>query len=427
MSRRPGAAYTALMLSARARWYPVVVVVVTVLALLLAAGARSAPGVFLLPMQESLGLSRGTLSLTASLGLLVFGLAAPLSGRLMDRFGPRRVAGTGLLLVAVSFALSTRVGSALGLHLTWGLLSGLGTGLVGSVLGATVATRWFVRRRGLVVGLFGAATSAGQLLFIPLLTRWAQTVGWAQATLIVAGAALLLAPLLLALLRDRPEDVGLRPDGEVAAPDAPSAAPPVPDPGVMARALRHRDFWLLSVTFFACGFTSNGIIGTHFIAYCGDLGLGATFAAGTLALMGAFNFVGTLASGYLTDRVDPRLLLAGYYVVRGLSLALLPLLPPGAAFTIFGVLFGLDYIATVPPTTALTADTFGRANVGTVYGWIFCAHQVGAALASWLGGVTRDALGSYAPAFLASAVLAVAAGALALRVTPPARRAVQAG
>ncbi|GGL00751.1 MFS transporter [Deinococcus radiotolerans] len=413
------------MLSARVRpWYPVVIVVVTVLALLLAAGARSAPGVFLLPMQDALGLSRGTLSVTASLGLLVFGLSAPLSGRWMDRFGPRRVASVGLLLLALSFALSTRMHGALGLHLTWGLLSGLGTGLVGSVLGATVATRWFVRRRGLVVGLFGAATSAGQLVFIPLLTRWAQTIGWAQATLIVAAAALALAPLVLALLRDRPEDLGLHPDGQAPAPGAQALRP---DPGVMRRAVRHRDFWLLSVTFFACGFTSNGIIGTHFIAYCGDLGLGATFAAGTLALMGAFNFVGTLASGYLTDRTDPRALLAGYYVVRGLSLALLPLVPPGAAFTIFAVLFGLDYIATVPPTTALTADTFGRANVGTVYGWIFCAHQVGAALASWLGGVTRDALGSYAPAFLASAVLAVAAGALALRVTPPARRTAPTG
>lgn len=400
-------------------YYGWVVVAVTVVALLVAAGARSAPGVFLLPMQEALGLDRGTLSFSASLGLLVFGLAAPLSGRLMDRFGPRRVATAGLLLLAVSFGLSTLARSALALHLSWGLLSGLGTGLVGSVLGATVATRWFVRRRGLVVGVFGAATSAGQLLFIPLLTAWAARIGWDGAALVVAGAALLLALPLWALLRDRPEALGLQPDGDTHARPTP---PPVPDPHVMRRAVRSRDFWLLSLTFLACGFTSNGIIGTHFMAYCGDLGLTATFAAGLLALMGAFNFVGTLASGYLTDRVDPRLLLAVYYVVRGLSLALLPLLPPGLAFTAFAVLFGLDYIATVPPTTALTADTFGRANVGTVYGWIFCAHQVGAALASWLGGEVRDVLGSYGPAFLASAVLAVCAGLLALGISAPARR-----
>lgn len=402
-------------------FYGWVVVGVTVLALLIAAGARSAPGVFLVPMEEALGLSRSTLSLSVSLGLLVFGLSAPLSGRLMDRFGPRRVATVGLLLVALSFALSTLSRSALSLHLTWGLLSGLGTGLVGSVLGATVATRWFVRRRGLVTGMFGAATSAGQLMFIPLLTGWAGSVGWTGGTLVIAGVALALVPLVWWLLRDAPAQVGARPDGDpvTAGPVAPA---PRPDRRIMARAVRHRDFWLLAATFFVCGATSNGIIGTHFIAYCGDLGLTPGFAAGMLAVMGAFNFVGTLASGYFTDRVDPRLLLGLYYAFRGVSLALLPFVPPGYSLTLFAVLFGLDYIATVPPTIALTADTFGRANVGTVYGWIFCSHQVGAALASWLGGVSREALGSYSAAMIAAAVLAGAAAVLALGITVPGRR-----
>ncbi|WP_216318337.1 MFS transporter [Deinococcus aestuarii] len=403
-------------------FYGWVVVGVTVLALLISAGARSAPGVFLLPMEESLGLSRSTLSLSVSLGLLVFGLAAPLSGRLMDRFGPRRVATVGLGLVALSFGLTTLSRSALGLHLTWGLLSGLGTGLVGSVLGATVATRWFVRQRGLVTGIFGAATSAGQLLFIPLLTGWAQSVGWTGGTWIIAAVALGLTPLVWWLLRDSPAQVGLRPDGDPVTAGAPTQAAPQPDPRVMGRAVRHRDFWLLAATFFVCGATSNGIIGTHFIAYCGDMGLTPGFAAGMLAVMGAFNFVGTLASGYFTDRVDPRFLLGLYYAFRGVSLALLPFVPPGYSLTLFAVLFGLDYIATVPPTIALTADTFGRANVGTVYGWIFCSHQVGAALASWLGGVSRDALGSYSAAMIAAAVLAGAAAVLALGVTAPGRR-----
>lgn len=407
----------------RRPFYGWVVVAVTVSALLIAAGARSAPGVFLLPMEEDLGLSRTALSFAVSLGLVVFGLAAPLSGRLMDRFGPRQVAVAGLVLLALSFGLSTLSRTALALDLTWGVLSGVGTGLVGSVLGATVATRWFVRRRGLVVGLFGAATSAGQLLFIPLLTRWGEGLGWTGGALVIAATALVLAPVVWWLLRDRPEDLGLHPDGDTPLAAAPK--PPTTDPHVMRRAVRSRDFWLLSGTFFVCGFTSNGIVGTHFIAYCGDLGLTAGFAAGMLALMGAFNFVGTLASGYLTDRLDPRLLLSVYYVFRGLSLALLPFMPPGTAFIAFAVLFGLDYIATVPPTTALTADTFGRANVGTVYGWIFCAHQVGAALASWLGGLTRDALGSYGPAFIASALLAVAAGFFALGIKAPPRQEVR--
>lgn len=406
-------------------FYGWVVVAVAVLAVLIAAGARSAPGVFLKPMQTGLGFNLSTLSLSVSIGLVMYGLAAPLSGRLMDRYGPRLVTTVGLLIVALSFALSTASRSPLTLHLTWGFLSGLGTGLVGSVLGATIATRWFTQRRGLVTGIFGAATSAGQLLFIPLLTRWAQGMGWTGSALVIAGIALVLAPLAWLVLRDRPEQLGLKPDGVPVTSAAPVTPPPQLDPGVMGRALRNRDFWLLSVTFFVCGFTSNGIIGTHFIAFCGDLGLTPTFAAGMLALMGAFNFVGTLASGYFTDKVDPRFLLALYYVVRGLSLALLPLVPPGGGFTLFAVLFGLDYIATVPPTIALTADTFGRANVGTVYGWIFCAHQIGAALASWLGGAIRDSAGSYNIAFIAAAVLAVAAGVLALGVTAPARRATR--
>ncbi|ACO47876.1 MFS transporter [Deinococcus deserti] len=406
-------------------YYGWVVVAVTVVALLLAAGARSAPGVFLLPMERDLGFSRAELSFSASLGLLVFGLAAPLSGRLMDRSGPRRVATAGLVLVALSFYLSTLAQSLLALHLSWGLLSGLGTGLVGSVLGATVANRWFVRRRGLVVGLFGAATSAGQLLFIPLLTGWAQSLGWSGGTRLIGLGALVIAPLVWALLRDHPSQLGLLPDGPGQA-GTPVPVNRAPDPHVMRRALRHRDFWLLSLTFFVCGATSNGIIGTHFIAFCSDLGLTAGFAAGMLALMGAFNFIGTLASGYFTDRVDPRLLLGAFYAFRGLSLVILPFLPPGLAFTAFAVLFGLDYIATVPPTTALAADIFGRENVGTVYGWVFCAHQVGAALASWLGGVSRDALGSYSAAFIAAAVLAVAAAVLVLGVTPSARRVAAA-
>ncbi|MBI0445951.1 MFS transporter [Deinococcus sp. DB0503] len=404
-------------------FYGWIVVGVTVLALLVAAGARSAPGVFLLPMEQTLGFSRSTLSLAVSLGLLVFGLAAPLSGHLMDRFGPRRIAVAGLLLLALSLALSTLARSALSLDLTWGLLSGLGTGLVGSVLGAAVATRWFVRQRGLVTGLFGAATSAGQLLFIPLLTSWAQTIGWTGGALVIAGTALVLAPLVGWLLRDSPAELGLQPDGDRVPAEASARAAPRPDPLVMRRALCHRDFWLLSTTFFVCGATSNGLVGTHFIAYCGDRGLTPGFAAGMLALMGVFNFIGTLASGYFTDRADPRFLLGLYYAFRGVSLALLPFVPPGYSLIAFAVLFGLDYIATVPPTIALTADTFGRANVGTVYGWIFCAHQVGAALASWLGGVSRDALGSYNAAMIAAAILAGAAAVLALGVTVPARRA----
>ncbi|WP_240740933.1 MFS transporter [Deinococcus sp. Arct2-2] len=394
-----------------------IIVAITIAALLLAAGARSAPGVFLKPMEVGTGFGLTTLSAAVSVGLLMFGLGAPLSGYLMDRHGPRRVATFGLLLVALSFGLSAFIQTQAHLFILWGVLSGLGTGLVGSVLGATVAARWFQTQRGLVTGVFGAATSAGQLMFIPLLTLAAQGAGWRLASAGIGLLALLLTPLFWALLRDRPAEVGLGMDGRPLDPTAPVIVPAKPDGGVMRRALRSRDFWLLSVTFLVCGATSNGIIGTHFIAYCGDLGLTAGYAAGMLALMGAFNFVGTLGSGYLTDRVDPRLLLAGYYAFRGLSLLALPLLPPGTGLFFFAVLFGLDYIATVPPTVALTARTFGTANVGTVYGWVFFSHQLGAASATALGGLARESLGTYGPAFLAAGVLAILAAGLALGVT----------
>jgi predicted MFS family arabinose efflux permease len=392
-------------------FYGWVMVAVTAVVLLLAAGARSAPGVFLLPMQQDLGFDRATLSFAVSLGLVMFGLGGPISGMLMDRFGPRRVASAGLILIAASYAASAGVRSELALNLTWGLLSGLGTGIVGSVLGATVANRWFVTRRGLVMGLFGAAGSAGQLMFFPLLGFMADSVGWrASAVLIGVAALALLVPAWL-LMRDAPGSVGLRALGEKEGSE-----PPRPDPHVMARARRSTDFWLLATTFFVCGATSNGLIGTHFIAHAVEHGLTGTAATGILAVMGAFNFVGTLASGWLTDRVDPRRLLTIYYGFRGLSLLALPFVGGEFGLLVFAVLFGLDYIATVPPTTALVADRFGRANVGTVYGWVFFAHQLGAASAAWLGGIARDALGNYVLAFVVAAVVSGAAALLAFGI-----------
>ncbi|MEN9936457.1 MAG: hypothetical protein RLZZ387_3036 [Chloroflexota bacterium] len=394
-------------------FYGWVVVAVTALTLVVSAGVRSAPGVFLVPMLPDFGDDRAAISLAASLGILLFGLASPLAGTLMDRFGPRRTMLAGLAVVAVSMLLSARMASRWELYLFWGLMSGFGTGMASAVLGAAVANRWFVARRGLVVGLFGASTSAGQLIFVLLLAWLAATFGWRISVLamgVVAAAVLL--PILL-LMRDDPADVGQQAYGAPADAPATRAAP---EAGVMGRALRSSTFWLLAITFFVCGATSNGLIGVHFIPHAVDHGIGQVVAAGTLSLMGLFNFVGTIGSGWLTDRYDPRRLLFVYYGFRGLSLFLLPFTTNEVGLVVFAVLFGLDYIATVPPTTALVADTFGRRNVGTVFGWVFCAHQVGAAMAAWVGGVARESLGGYALTFVAAGVLAVAAAGLSLRI-----------
>jgi MFS family permease len=348
----------------------------------------------------------------------------------MDRFGPTRLTLVGLAVIGGSTLAGAAMTELWQLNLVWGVLSGVGTGIVAPVLGATVANRWFVERRGLVLGVFGAAASAGQLVSVPALMWLVVVAGWREGTILLAAAVcLILIPVLL-FMRDDPTRLGLRPYGAREGEERGTAVEesPAPEPGMAAeapleapggavsRALRTPEFWLLSGSFFICGASSNGIIGVHFVPHSIDHGISEVTAASALALMGAMNFVGTIASGWLTDRYDPRKLLALYYSLRGLSLLLLPFVTEFAGLAVFAVFFGLDYIATVPPTVALVADRFGRMNVGAVFGWVFFSHQVGAALASYLGGVARDSLGDYTAAFLAAGILAILAALMASRV-----------
>lgn len=397
--------------------YGWVVVAVTCLTLLVSAGIGTAPTVFILPIEADLGWRRDVIAFAVSIGLVLFGLTGPFAGRLIDRFGPKRVMLGGLALAGLGMLAGALMTEVWQLNLFWGILRGVGTGMAAAVLGATVANRWFVARRGLVTGIFGGATSAGQLIFIPTLMALILATGWRQTSLALALIAFaVLAPVLL-LMRNDPAEVGLQPYGGPPPPVASARSS-----GVMAAALRTPEFWLLAGSFFVCGATSNGLIGTHFIPHSVDHGVPEVKAAGTLALMGAMNFIGTIGSGWLTDRFDPRKLLGCYYAFRGLSLLLLPILiTSDVGLVIWAVLFGLDYIATVPPTVALAADTFGRRQVGSVFGWIFFCHQVGAALAAYLGGVARVALGDYQLAFLIAGLLGIIGAALALRVN---RRAV---
>ena len=411
-------------------YYGWVVVAVVFLALLVSAGVRAAPAVLINPLETELGWSRAAISFAVSVGLLLYGLSGPVAGWLMDRFGPTRLTLVGLAVIGGSTLAGAAMTELWQLNLVWGVLSGVGTGIVAPVLGATVANRWFVERRGLVLGVFGAAASAGQLVSVPALMWLVVVAGWREGTILLAAAVcLILIPVLL-FMRDDPTRLGLRPYGaregeergtaveESPAPEPSTAAEaPVEAPGgAVSRALRTPEFWLLSGSFFICGASSNGIIGVHFVPHSIDHGISEVTAASALALMGAMNFVGTIASGWLTDRYDPRKLLALYYSLRGLSLLLLPFVTEFAGLAVFAVFFGLDYIATVPPTVALVADRFGRMNVGAVFGWVFFSHQVGAALASYLGGVARDSLGDYTAAFLAAGILAILAALMASRV-----------
>ena len=404
----------------RAPYYGWVIVAATSAALLFGAGIRVVPGAFLLDMVSDTGWSRASLSLAAGIGLLVYGFTGPAAGSLMVRIGSRRVATIALLVTAVALGLSSLVEEEWQLTLVFGLLSGIGTGMIASVLGAAVASRWFIRYRGLVVGIFGAASSAGQLLFYPLLSAMVEGSGWRSSALMLAAAAALLAIPVALLMRNDPSDIGLAPLGESAAE---RRVERTAEAGAMGRAVKTPTFWLLAGTFFVCGFSSNGVVGQHFIAHAVDHGFTPGVAAEALALMGLFNFFGTIASGWLTDRIDPRKLLFVYYLFRGVSLLTLPAIHDSLGIVAFAVLFGIDYIATVPPTIALTADTFGGRNVGVVYGWIFASHMVGAAIAAWGAGVIRDDIGTYAPAFIGAAMLAGLASLAALMIRRPIIRA----
>jgi MFS family permease len=393
-------------------FYGWIVVAATAAALLISSGVRSAPGVFLVPLQQETQWSTSVIAFAVSVGMLVLGLTAPLGGWLIDRFGPRQLAVAALVTLSISMAASAFISSPWQLTLLWGGISGVGTGIISGVLGAAVAMRWFVAHRGLVIGIFGASTSAGQLLFVPGLMVAATTLGWRPSALFISLAAMAAVLPVLLFLRNEPADVGTLPLGALPATPQHQGS----ETGILRRALQSSEFWLLAGTFFICGATSTGLIGTHLIPHAHDHGIPQTTAAGMLALMGAMNFVGTLGSGWLTDRYDPRKLLALYYSFRGLSLLFLPFVTEPVGLAAFSILFGLDYIATVPPTTALVADHFGRRNVGTVYGWVFCSHQVGAALAAWGGGLARDTLGDYALAFLLAGLLAVAGALLSMRL-----------
>jgi MFS family permease len=375
------------------------------------------------PLEADFGWDRASISAAVAISLLTYGLGAPFGGRLMDRFGPRKVLIGATLLTLVGSAGTLRMGTLLELTLWWGVVVGVGSGMLAMVLGATVANRWFVEKRGLVLGLMGAGVSAGALIFIPAMMSLVLESGWRVAValpLLLLGVVVL--PLAFVFMRDQPADVGLEPYGKISLPSS-SAGPLQPHQAQLSEALRTTDFWLLAASFFVCGFTSNGLIGTHLIPHAVEHGFAEYTAAGAMALMGAMNVVGTMFSGYLTDRFNPRRLLAMYYGLRALSLVLLPLVSDVTGLMLFAILFGLDYIATVPPTAALTSDRFGKRAFGSIFGWINFSHQVGAAAAAFGGGVVRVWFGDYQVAILAAGALGFIAAALSLRIATSLRPA----
>ena len=384
--------------------YAFVVAAAVFVALLSAAALRSAPGVLMLPLEKAFGWDRATVSLAAAIGIFLYGLTGPFAAALMQTFGVRRTVTLALLLMAVSTGLSSMMTQSWQYVATWGVMAGFGSGAVAMVLGATVVNRWFVERRGLVMGLLTASTATGTLVFLPGMAFIAEHGGWRPVVLTIAAVTAILAPVMWLLIPERPSDIGYKPYGapaDYAEPPPPANSALSNAFGALARAAKTRTFWLLFAGFFVCGLTTNGLVGTHLIALCGDHSMAETSAAGLLALMGLFDLIGTTASGWLTDRYDPRKLLFVYYALRGASLMVLPYTDFSlVSLSVFAVFYGLDWIATVPPTVRLATEAFGDRDGPIVFGWIAAGHQAGAATAAVTAGVLRAAQGDYVTAFV---------------------------
>ncbi|MEX5721169.1 MFS transporter [Geodermatophilus maliterrae] len=397
------------------------VAAVTFLALVGAAAFRAVPGVLIDPLRAEFGWSVSTISAAVAVNMALYGLTAPFAAALMERFGIRRVVVCALLLTALGSGLTVFMTASWQLVLLWGFAVGLGTGSMALSLVATVTGRWFVARRGLVSGILTAGGATGQLVFLPVVAAVAETSGgWRAASLGTTAAALAVVPLVAWLLRDRPRDLGVVPYGGTAADDAEPVRSGAARTAVrgLLDAARSRPFWLLAAGFFICGASTNGLVQPHFIPAAHDHGMPVTTAATLLAVVGVFDIAGTVLSGWLTDRTDPRVLLLAYYALRGLSLFLLPpLFGPDlhVSMIAFIVFYGLDWVATVPPTLALCREHFG-ARAPVVFGWVFASHQVGSAVAAFGGGVVRDVTGSYDLAWFGAGALCLLAAALSISI-----------
>lgn len=402
--------------------YGWVVAGTTFLTMLATAGAMGSAGVLIGPLEAEFGWSTAEISTAMAVRLVLFGLFGPFAAAFMNQFGIRNVVATALVLISAGILGSFFMTEVWQLVLLWGGVVGIGTGMTAMVLGATVAARWFDKQRGLVVGLMTASNATGQLVFLPLLASLAEQFGWRAAMTFVVVIILLAMGLVALLMRDQPADLGLAPYGGTTIRPTPQRSASLGalllSPLIaLKEASRSHAFWVLFLTFFICGFSTNGLIQTHWISICGDVGIAAVGAAGILALIGVFDMAGTIGSGWLSDRFDNRVLLFWFYGLRGLSLLYLPFSGFSApAIAAFAVFYGLDWVATVPPTVKLAAEKFGPDKAGLIFAWVFTGHQLGAATAAFSAGATRTELGTYGPAILVAGALCLLAAGLVMTI-----------
>jgi len=411
-------------------YYGWLVISLCFLTTLTSAGVRSSPSVLIHPLEAEFGWSRTLIASAVSMNLLLFGIAAPITGFLIDRVGPRKVMMGSLTLLILGVSGTMVMTQFWQFFLVWGVIVGVGAGGVGSVLTATVGNRWFVAKRGLVLGILGSASSTGQIIFLPLFMAMITYAGWRLGSMALIVVAIILLPLIFLFMRDDPSEVGLEPYG-ASDPTAATAGTTslrgmsAKNATITAKEITGQPtFWLLAGSFFVCGGTANGLIGTHLIPHEIEIGIPQIAAASLLGIMGGLNMVGTIFSGWMVDRVRPQRWLALVFVLRGVSLLLLPFVKTFSGLVFFAIIYGLDWFATVPPTMTITADTFGKQNVGKVYGWIFMSHQIGAAIMASTAGALRTWMGDYQFAFLSGGVIAMIAAGLAMQIKSKPREAI---
>ena len=406
--------------------YAWIIAAVIFVVALLTAGVRAAPGVLIIPFEAEFGWSRATISFAIGVNLLLYGAVGPFAAAIMDRFGVRRTMSLALAVTGCGVALTPTMHESWQLLLLWGVVVGLGTGFLGWYLSAYIAARWFRARQGVVMGVLTASNAAGQLVFLPTMAWLTANAGWRTMCLVLTAIVLGFVPVLLWLMRDRPEDLGLAPYGATQAdPPAPPAGNPITAAfRGLSEGARSRDFWLLAGSYFVCGASTNGLISTHLIPACVDHGLTEVAGASLLATTGLFAFVGGTASGWLSDRWDNRFLLFWYYGLRGLSLIYLPFAFDMSFYglSLFSIFYGLDWIATGPPTARLMSGIVGLERTGMMIAWITVIHQVGGAGAAFLGGMMRISFGTYLEAFILSGLLCIGAALAVLFIGSGRRR-----
>jgi len=401
--------------------YVWIIIGIVFLALLSAAGIRATPSIMILPLEHEFGWSRTTISFVISINIALYGLIGPFSAAAMQSYGIRRMVIGAMALLAVGTLLSTFMTMPWHMMVAWGVVVGAGSGVVANTLAATIVGRWFETRRGLAMGVLTASAATGQMVFLPLMAYMVDHVGWRAVALMVSAVAAIAIPVVALFLPEKPQDVGMKRYGQVDEPE-PSAItggnPFIAAFLALKRAIGIRDFWLLFFSFFVCGMSTNGYIGAHFIAMCNDYGILAVGGASILATMGVLDLIGTTMSGWLSDRYNARVLLFWYYGLRGIALIFLPHAFGLSYFglPIFAVIYGLDWIATVPPTVRLANDVFGRASAPIIFGWVVVGHQLGAASAALLAGFMRNSLGSYTASSVMMGIACIIAAFMVLRI-----------